>query len=91
MKCIINGIQKKLELKIEMVFTAVVADMFLLVGELDVFVQHRPQGEPHLAVLAHEDLFRLSQVVVVKVHTQAARKCFIMTSAFKWTKQAKNY
>ena len=57
-----------------MVITAVVADMFLLVGELDVFVQHCPQGEPHLAVLAHEDLFRLSQVVVVKVHTQAARK-----------------
>ena len=74
-----------------MVITAVVADMFLLVGELDVFVQHRPQGEPHLAVLAHEDLLRLSQVVVVKVHTQAARKCFIMTSAFKWTKQAINY
>ena len=67
----------QLKLKIEMVITAVVADMFLLVGELDVFVEHRPQGEPHLAVLANEDLFRLSQVVVVKVHTQAATKWFI--------------
>ena len=72
------GVQLKLELKIEMVITAVVADMFLLVGELDVFVQHRPQSEPHLAVLAHEDLLRLSQVVVVKVHTQAENKWFII-------------
>ena len=50
---------------------AVVADVLLLVGELDVLVEHGPEREPQLAVLADKDLLRLAQVIVVKVHTQA--------------------
>ena len=59
------------------IITAVVADVLLLVGELDVFVEHGPEREPHLAVLAHKDFLRLAQVVVVKVHTQAAKRLIV--------------
>ena len=55
-----------------MTLTAIVANVFLLVGEFDVLVEHGPERESHLAVLANKDLLRLAQVVVVKVHTQAA-------------------
>ena len=58
----------------KVIITAIVADVFLLMGELDVFVKHGPESKPHLAVLAHKDLLRLAQVVVVKVHTQAAMR-----------------
>ena len=51
--------------------TALVADVPLLVRALDVLVEHGPEREPQLAVLADKDLLRLAQVIVVKVHTQA--------------------